>query len=118
MIDPMEKLTLFSDGLDVTVDGYKPNGQDIVEVHNHFYGRMGIGYGWGTNLTNDFRECDPRHEDIFDPLSLVCKIKSANDFPAVKLSDNYNKATGPEDQFALYRETFGIAGLTGAPTLV
>ena len=118
MIDPMEKLTLFSDGLDVTIDGFKPNGQDIVDIHKHFYGRMCVGYGWGTNLTNDFRECDPRHEDIFDSISLVCKIKSANDFPAVKLSDNYNKATGPEDQIALYRETFGTAGITGAPTLV
>lgn len=118
MQKPMDKLTLFSDGLDVAVDGYKPNGQNIVDIHKHFYGRMGVGYGWGTNLTNDFRECDPRHEDIFDPLSLVCKIKSADDFPAVKLSDNYSKATGPEDQVALYRSTFGSAGMTNAPTLV
>ncbi len=118
MQNPLDKLNLWSDGLDVTIKGYEPNGEDIPTIHRHFEGLIGRGYGWGTNMTNDFRECDPRHEDIFDPLSLVCKIKSANDSPAVKLSDNYNKATGPEDQIALYRSIFGSEGMTGAPTLV
>lgn len=118
MVDPKEKLCLFSDGLDVQIPGYKCHGSDIGEIHQAFYGRMGIGYGWGTNMTNDFRECDPRHEDIFNPLSLVCKISAADDHPAVKLSDNYNKATGPEHMIALYREIFGTDGVSGAPTLV
>lgn len=118
MSNPTEHLILFSDGLDVAIDGYKPNGHDIVNIHNHFHGRVGVGYGWGTNMTNDFRDCDPRRENIFDPMSLVCKISSADDHGAVKLSDNYNKATGPAEMIALYREVFGNDGLKGAPTLV
>lgn len=118
MQNPLEKLNLWSDGLDVVIPGFTSNGEDIPTIHRHFEGLIGRGYGWGTNMTNDFRECDPRREDIFDPLSIVCKIVSADDFPAVKLSDNYSKATGPEDQVALYRDVFGSEGMTNAPTLV
>ena len=48
--NPAEKLAIFSDGLDVDV---------IERIHNHFRGRMRIGYGWGTLLTNDFRGLAP-----------------------------------------------------------
>jgi nicotinate phosphoribosyltransferase len=44
--DPSRKLAIFSDGLDAEV---------IARIHGHFRGRMRIGYGWGTLLTNDFR---------------------------------------------------------------
>ena len=79
---------------------------------------VGLAYGWGTNATNDFRDCDPRREDLLDPLSLVCKVAAAGGRPAVKLSDNYNKATGPAEEVARYRRVFGTEGVAGAPVEV
>src|ERR671912_1059902 len=75
--NPREKLAIFSDGLDVDL---------IQEIHRHFAGRMRIGYGWGTLLTNDFRGLVP--DGGLDPVSIVCKVLSANGRPTVKLSDN------------------------------
>lgn len=117
-VDPLDRFVLFSDGLDVVVDGFEPHGEDIVAIHGHFSGRIGTAYGWGTNATNDFRGCDPRGEDVFDPLSLVCKVVSADGKPAVKLSDNYNKASGPADEVERYRRVFGTEGVRGAPVHV
>ena len=117
-VDPNERFVLFSDGLDVAVDGFKPHSADIRDVHRHFQGRVGLAYGWGTNATNDFRDCDPRREDLLDPLSLVCKVAAAGGRPAVKLSDNYNKATGPAEEVARYRRVFGTEGVAGAPVEV
>ncbi len=117
-VDPLQRFALFSDGLDVHIDGFAPHGDDIGAIHGHFAGRMGRAYGWGTNASNDFRGCDPRGEDLFDPLSLVCKVTAADGRPAVKLSDNYNKASGPPDEVARYRRVFGAEGVRGAPTLV
>ncbi len=51
-------------------------------------------------------------------LSLVCKVQAVNGHPAVKLSDNYEKATGPTEEVAAYRAVFGTAGVTNAPVLV
>jgi nicotinate phosphoribosyltransferase len=42
------------------------------------------------------------------PFSLVCKAVSANGKPTVKLSDNPNKAMGPEDEVARYKRVFGV----------
>lgn len=50
-------------------------------------------FGWGTNLTNDFRGGDPGGGNNLEPVSLMCKVVSANGRPAVKLSDNPQKAT-------------------------
>ena len=65
----------------------------IEQIHRHFHGRMRLGYGWGTLLTNDFRGLGP--DERLDPFSIVCKVISANGRPAVKLSDNPLKAIGP-----------------------
>ena len=54
----------------------------------------GISFGWGTNLTNDFVGCAPDGSVDLDPISLVCKVTSVDGRPAVKLSDNPEKATG------------------------
>lgn len=104
--DPKAKRILFSDGLDV--------GR-ILELHAHFGGRVKDGYGWGTLLTNDFRGCHPRGLGDFDPISLVCKVIAADGRPAVKLSDNYLKATGPAEEVARYRAVFGSAGMANVP---
>jgi nicotinate phosphoribosyltransferase len=41
-----------------------------------------------------------------------------NGGPAVKLSDNPAKATGPADEVEAYRAAFGTAGLAEAPVKV
>ncbi|MBS9721903.1 nicotinate phosphoribosyltransferase [Tianweitania sp. BSSL-BM11] len=96
--DPREKLLIFSDGLDVDT---------IIDTYKHFQGRVRMSFGWGTNLTNDFEGCLPVDSDRLDPISLVCKVTQANGRPAVKLSDNPNKATGEPAEIERYLKLFG-----------
>jgi nicotinate phosphoribosyltransferase len=107
--DPRTKRLIASDALDAST---------IVQLHNYFNGRIRFSAGWGTLLTNDFRGCHPRNEDTFDPISLVCKLTSADGIPTVKLSDNPNKATGPADAIARYRRVFNTPVQTEVPVLV
>ena len=134
--DPRNKLLIASDGLDV---------QEILSLHAYFSGtvqpgvsvrdfrsaadfedsrkwrherRIRFSSGWGTLLTNDFRGCHPRNEDALEPISLVCKLTSAEGRAAVKLSDNYEKASGPPDLVEHYRKIFGLAGIARIPVLV
>lgn len=107
--DPRKKRLIASDGLDV---------DDIVHLHEYFEGRIRFSAGWGTLLTNDFRDCHPRGENTFDPVSLVCKLTSADGIPTVKLSDNARKATGPPAEIARYRRAFGSAVTAEIPVLV
>jgi nicotinate phosphoribosyltransferase len=48
----------------------------------------------------------------------VCKLTSADGRPAVKLSDNYSKATGIPSEIERYRRVFGSAGIENAPVVV
>ncbi len=111
--NPRSKRLIASDGLDAST---------IVALHDYFNGRIRFSAGWGTLLTNDFRDCHPRgHAEeafTFAPISLVCKLTSANGIPTVKLSDNPNKATGPADLIARYRRVFGSPVLAEEPVLV
>lgn len=95
--DPAQKLVIFSDGLDVA---------EIESLHQRFAGRVKVSFGWGTLLTNDFRGLVPG--DALAPFSLVCKAVSADGHPTVKLSDNPEKATGPAEEIARYRQIFGV----------
>lgn len=117
-VDPKEKLIIFSDGMDVAIPGYEPNGSDIPAVHAHFRGRVRTGFGWGTMLTNDFIGCHPGDPDALKPISLVAKLVAANGHPAVKLSDNFGKAIGPAGEVERYRRVFGTAGVAEAPVRV
>ncbi|MEO1555646.1 MAG: nicotinate phosphoribosyltransferase, partial [Pseudomonadota bacterium] len=63
-------------------------------------------FGWGTMLTNDFKGLT--HDDRLAPFSLVCKAVSANGRATVKLSDNPNKAMGPDAEVARYKRVFGV----------
>jgi nicotinate phosphoribosyltransferase len=99
--NPKEKLLIFSDGMDV---------DSIEATHRHFAGRVRTSFGWGTNLTNDFVGCSPDGAADLDPISLVCKVTAANNRPAVKLSDNPEKATGNPTEIARYLRVFGDAG--------
>lgn len=134
-IDPRSKRLIASDALDVDV---------ILALHAHFSGqtldnsspftfrsaedflssrrwradrRIRFSAGWGTFLTNDFRDCNPQGTDAFDPVSLVCKLSEVDGRPAVKLSDNYAKALGPQEEVERYRKIFGTAGLSNLPVL-
>ncbi len=133
--DPREKLMIASDTLDV---------DSILGLHAYFGGALAKGVspgnfhsaldfydrskwipgrrirfsaGWGTLLTNDFRGCNPNDGGGFDPISLICKVSSVEGKPAVKLSDNYAKALGPEEEVERYRRIFGTVGIANVPVL-
>ncbi|MDO8669521.1 MAG: nicotinate phosphoribosyltransferase [Candidatus Buchananbacteria bacterium] len=88
-IDPMEKLVIFSDGLDVEI---------IIEIADYFRGRIKVSFGWGTTLTNDL---------LFKALSLVVKVVEANGHGTVKLSDNLAKAMGQPNDIERFKRIFG-----------
>jgi len=90
-VDPMTKLIVFSDALDVDT---------IVELSDRFRGRINVTFGWGTNLTNDFG-------DGFNPLSLVMKLMECNGHRTVKLSDNLDKAMGREEDIERFKRIVG-----------
>ncbi len=89
-IDPSGRVIIFSDGL---------NPQKVVQIADHFRGRIGVAFGMGTNLTNDMGH--------IKAWSLVMKIAEAAGNPAVKLSNNLNKATGDPAEVAYYKHVFG-----------
>lgn len=99
--DPRDKLLIFSDGMDV---------DSIEATYRHFHGRVRTSFGWGTNLTNDFRGCDPAGGHGLEPISLVAKVISVDGRPAVKLSDNPAKATGDPAEIERYLRVFGQDG--------
>ena len=105
--DPREKLVIFSDGLDVA---------EMLALHQKFSDRTRVSFGWGTNLTNDFRGLVP--DRGLDAFSLVCKAVSANGKPTVKLSDNPNKAVGPADEITRYKRVFQVQGQTPLKVLI
>jgi nicotinate phosphoribosyltransferase len=133
--DPRRKRLIASDALDV---------EQILGLHAYFAGRLRNGAtpddfrsaadfndcdrwvperrvrfsaGWGTLLTNDFRNCNPQGGENFNPVSLVCKLTEVEGRPAVKLSDNYAKALGDAKETERYRRVFGVAGLADVPVL-
>jgi nicotinate phosphoribosyltransferase len=133
--DPRQKLFIASDALDV---------DQILGLHAYFAGtirngasaadfqrasdflderkwlpqrRIRFSAGWGTLLTNDFRNCNPQGNGGFDPISLVCKLNDADGRPAVKLSDNFEKAMGPTEEVARYQRVFGLAGVAHVPVI-
>ncbi|MFZ0662042.1 MAG: nicotinate phosphoribosyltransferase [Acidobacteriaceae bacterium] len=130
--DPRKKLFIASDALDV---------QDILKLHSHFAGqlcngatlddfqsaddfrdgrkwvperRIRFSAGWGTLLTNDFRDCNPQGDGSLNPVNLVCKLHRVEGRPTVKLSDDLEKALGPAEEIARYRRVFGTAGIAHA----
>lgn len=106
-LDPSTKQLIFSDGLDVDA---------IEKIHAHFKGRVRFGFGWGTLLTNDFRGFTAGKS--LDPISVVCKVASANGRPAVKISDNPTKATGPNAEISRYMKVFGYGAETAREVVV
>ena len=89
-IDPTEKRVLFTDGLDC---------QRMLQLYEKFAGRIQVGYGTGTNFSNDL--------GLVKPLSIVMKLTEAAGNPTVKLSDNLAKAIGPEAELVVAKQIFG-----------
>src|SRR5208283_2940360 len=88
--DPSEKLIVLSDALDI---------ESIEESARALRSEVNLSFGWGTNLTNDFMGCAPAGADgQLRAISLVCKVVEADGRPAVKLSDNPNKALGAQEE--------------------
>ena len=134
--DPQTKRLIASDALDVdsilglhayfggtlqngaTSAGFR-NAADFRDVRKWLpQHRIRFSAGWGTYLTNDFRDCNPRGDASFNPVSLVCKLSEVDGRPAVKLSDNYQKAMGPPPEVERYRRIFGTAGVANVPVSV
>jgi nicotinate phosphoribosyltransferase len=134
--DPRQKRLISSDALDV---------EQILGQHAYFAGtlrngatpddfrsagdfrdpnrwtperRIRFSAGWGTLLTNDFRNSNPRGDDGFNPVGLVCKLTEVEGRPAVKLSDNQSKALGNREEIERYRRVFGAAGVADTPVLI
>jgi len=107
--DPQRKLLIFSDGLDIDT---------IEKTYRHFEGKVRMAFGWGTNLTNDFRDCAPVDLPGLSPISLVAKPSSANGRPAIKLSDNPEKAVGDKAEIDRYLKLFGGVGRVSQPVTV
>ena len=95
--NPEEKLVIFSDGLD---------SHNISDLHQKFNGRVKVSFGWGTNLTNDFRGLVT--DGSLDAFSLVCKPINADGRSTVKLSDNLNKAMGSIEEIDRYKRVFSV----------
>ncbi len=123
-VDPKTKLYIPSDGLDV---------EPMLEYDTEFNGRISISNGWGTKESNDFDGCHPRGNEFAvvngKPLditwdqaltghSFVCKVSAANGRPAVKLSNNINKATGPKGEVERYLRIFGHSGRVAQQVIV
>ncbi|HYD93132.1 MAG TPA: nicotinate phosphoribosyltransferase [Candidatus Paceibacterota bacterium] len=120
-----ERLNIFSDGLDI---------DPIFEFDDQVRDEILISNGWGTTLTNDFIDCHPRPDDravvrgktleltnrqLWRGHSIVCKVEYANGRPAVKLSNNINKATGPsKEAIAEYVRIFGNEGRAAQDVVV
>lgn len=133
--DPRQKLFIASDSLDVDQilglhayfagtlrNGASPSdflkGSDFLDERKWVpERRIRFSAGWGTLLTNDFRNCNPRGDDGFDPVSLVCKLNDANGSPAVKLSDNFQKALGQPKEIERYQRVFGLENIAHAPVV-
>lgn len=91
-INPTSKTIVFSDGLDI---------QTIIDIHDHFKGRINAMFGWGTTLTNDLG---------IKALNIVMKAthvklpETGQEADLVKLSDDQGKHTGPADLVKQYQD--------------
>ncbi|MGR8932242.1 MAG: nicotinate phosphoribosyltransferase [Gammaproteobacteria bacterium] len=83
-IDTHGKRLVFSDGLDIP---------KAIELYRKFADRIQLGFGIGTNLTNDLGE---------KPLNIVMKLVRCNGDPVAKLSDTPGKTLCNDETFVAY----------------
>jgi nicotinate phosphoribosyltransferase len=90
-IDPRTKRLVFSDGLTV---------QTIIDLYSKFNGKINLGFGIGTNLTNDVG---------YTPLNIVMKLTLCNGQPVAKLPDSSGKTLCTDETFLNYlRDVFPL----------
>jgi nicotinate phosphoribosyltransferase len=90
-IDPHSKRLVFSDGLDL---------DKALQLHRHFADRTQLGFGIGTNLSNDVG---------LTPLNIVMKLTRCNGQPVAKLSDTPGKTLCTDETFLAYlRQVFNV----------
>jgi nicotinate phosphoribosyltransferase len=90
-IDAHTKRLVFSDGLDLPT---------AMRLHAAFADRVQLGFGIGTNLTNDVG---------YEPINIVMKLTGANGQPVAKLSDAPGKTLCDDQTFLAYlRQLFGV----------
>jgi len=86
-----DKRLVFSDSLDVP---------KALALYRHFADRVQMGFGIGTNLTNDVG---------LKPLNIVMKLVEANGQPVAKLSDAPGKTLATDETFLAYlRKVFEV----------
>ncbi len=83
-IDANTKRLVFSDGLDL---------ETAFDLYRHFADRIMVGFGIGTNLTNDVG---------LTPLNIVMKLVCCNGQPVAKLSDSPGKTLCKDETFLAY----------------
>jgi len=84
---------VFSDGLDIPT---------ALNIYRHFADRVQLGFGIGTNLSNDVG---------IKPLNIVMKLTMANGQPVAKLSDTPGKTLCDDQTFLAYlRQVFNVKG--------
>lgn len=96
-VDAAGRTLVFSDGLRV---------EDLVALHRKFHRRIGVSFGWGTNLTHD---CG------LPTYSLVVKPVGADGKSLVKLSDDAHKTVGDPVEVARCRRVFDCPEVFGPP---
>ena len=90
-IDAHTKRMTFSDGLDLA---------RAFDIWRHFADRTQLGFGIGTNLTNDVGPT---------PLNIVMKLVECNGQPVAKLSDSPGKTLCDDETFLAYlRQVFHV----------
>jgi nicotinate phosphoribosyltransferase len=90
-IDARNKRLVFSDGLTL---------QRAFALYRHFADRVQLGFGIGTNLTNDVG---------LTPLNIVMKLTHCNGQPVAKLSDSPGKTMCEDETFLAYlRQVFKV----------
>ena len=85
-IDPMSKIIVFSDGLDV---------DEAIRIGNYCKNKIKNGFGIGTHFTNDFGNSPA--------LNMVIKLWSVSGIPVVKLPDTEGKVMGDAEAVAVAR---------------
>ncbi len=102
-IDANTKRLVFSDGLDL---------DRAIALYRHFGDRVQMGFGIGTQLTNDMGDAPQ-----LQPLHIVMKIVRANGQPVAKLSDSPGKTLCDDETFLAYlRQVFDVAAPGARPT--
>ncbi|NML45091.1 nicotinate phosphoribosyltransferase [Ramlibacter sp. G-1-2-2] len=88
-IDAHSKRLVFSDALDLP---------KAITLYRHFGDRVNVGFGIGTNLTNDMS---------LATLNIVMKLVESNGQPVAKLSDSPGKTLAADATFLAYlRQVF------------